>query len=237
MKHTASVLAATVLVASLGSALAADITGKITLKGTPPPETPITVTDPNCGKAKTPVSKTRFYAVGKDGGLADVFVYLKAGVTTKPAPSATPAALDQAGCEYTPYVVGVQTGQKITVKNSDQTLHNIHPTPQVAGNKESNRAQMAGGPLLEFTFDNPEILLRFKCDVHPWMFAYVGVVDHPYFAVTDADGNYTIKGVPAGKYTVEAVHRKTHLKGGGGLTKDVSVDASGAKADFVVELK
>ena len=234
---TNSPLIAAALVASIGSALAADITGKVTLKGTAPAETPITVTDPNCGKVKPPVSKTRFYAAGKDGGLADVFVWLKEGVTAKPAPAASPVVLDQVGCEYTPYVIGAQTGQKINVKNSDQTLHNVHPTPSVAGNKESNRAQMFGGAPLEFAFDNQEVFLRFKCDVHPWMFSYVGVVGHPYFAVTDADGNFTIKGVPPGKYTVEAVHRKSHLKGGNGLAKEVTVDAGGAKADFVVEVK
>lgn len=233
MKTTSSLIAA-VIVASLGSAYAADITGKITLKGTPPANPPIQVTDPNCGKSgKTPPTAMRWYSVGKDNGLAEVFVYLK----DAKGGTAAPLTLDQQGCEYIPYIAGVQAGQKISVKNSDQTLHNVHPTPVVPGNKEANKAQMAGGAPLEFTFDQPEIFLRFKCDVHPWMFSYVGVVANGYFAVTDANGNYTIKDVPPGKYTVEAVHRKSHQKGGSGLTQSVDVGAGGAKADFVVEVK
>src|SRR6185436_3374545 len=106
---SSSVLFATALVASLGSASAADITGKVTFKGTPPAESAIQVTDPNSGKSgKTPPTQTRFYVVGKDNGLAEVFVYLKEGVTAKSAPSTTPLVLDQLGCEYTPYVAGAQ---------------------------------------------------------------------------------------------------------------------------------
>lgn len=237
MKKLASFLAFAALAAAQ-SAAGADITGKVTLKGTPPPETPIsTASDPNCGKAKPPPKQTRFYVVGKDGGLAEVFVYLKEGVTSKPAAPATPVVLDQVGCEYTPYVLGAQTGQKITVKNSDQTFHNVHPTPTVAGNKEYNQAQLPKGADLHFTWDKPEVFLRFKCDVHQWMFAYVGLVDHPYFAVTKEDGTFAIKNVPPGKYTIEAVHRKTHLSGGKGLTQEITVGPDGAKADFVVEIK
>ncbi len=224
------------LLASVASLHAGDIKGKITLKGTPAPSPAITITDPNCGKVKEPPKNMPFYVVGKDGGLAEVFVYLKEGVTSKPAAPAAPVILDQIGCVYTPYVVGCQTGQKILVKNSDKTLHNVHTTPTAAGNKEINKAQLPGGADLEFIYNTPEIFLRFKCDVHPWMFSYVGLVDHPYFAVTDADGNFTIKNVPAGKYTIEAVHRKTHPTGKG-ITQEITVTDAGAKQDFVVEIK
>ena len=87
--------------------------------------------------------------------------------------------LDQVGCEYTPYILAAQTGQKIIVKNSDPVLHNVHPTPRVKGNPESNKAQLPKGRDLEYAYDNPEKFLRFKCDVHPWMFAYVNVMEHP----------------------------------------------------------
>ncbi len=232
MKHLT--LTAVSLLAAVGISSAGDVTGKISLKGTPPPEKPLPL-DPACGKARADFSlapaQTRFYVAGKDGGLADVFVYLKSGVTGKPAVPTTPVNIDQKGCEYSPYISGAMVGQKILVSNSDPVLHNVHPTP-VPPNKEYNKAQLPKGPPLEFTWDNAEILLRFKCDVHPWMFAYVGLVDHPYFAVSATDGSFKIANVPPGKYVVEAVHRKT----GKPLTQEVTVGADGAKADFTIEV-
>jgi hypothetical protein len=215
------------LLSALQLASAADITGKITLKGTPPPEKDIPL-DPTCGQLHKEKFTTRFYVVGADKGLGDVFVYLKDAKAGGEAP-AKGGLLDQKGCEYTPYVSGIQTKQKLMVRNSDPVMHNIHPIPVVAGNKEVNKAQMMKSPDLEFSFDNPEIMLRFKCDVHPWMFAYVSVVDHPYFAVTDKDGNFKIANVPAGEYTVEAIHRKAG-------TQTAKVKA-GDKADFAFEVK
>lgn len=191
------------LLASLPLAGAADITGKVKLKGTPKPEIPIQM-DANCGKLQPKPVTTRHFVVGSDNGLANVFVYLKNAPKT-PATGEGPL-LDQVGCMYEPYVMGVVTGQKFKVKNSDALLHNVHATPKV--NKEFNFAQVSKGQVNEKSFDQPEVLVRVKCDVHPWMFAYVGVVDHPYFAVTDKDGNFTIKNVPAGKYTIEAMHLK-----------------------------
>ncbi len=235
---TVRFLTAMACVGSVQMALAGDITGKITLKGTPDPEKQLPVAgDPFCGKlfAGKPIPTTRFYVVDASGGLADTFVYLKEGVTSKPAPPTTPVVLDQSGCEYLPYVVGVQTGQPLLVKNSDPLLHNVHPTPTVAGNKEANLAQAPGAKPLTFSFANPEVFLRFKCDVHNWMFSYVGVVAHPYFAVSGKDGTFKIANVPPGEYVIEAVHRKTH-PGGKGVTQKLKVGADGAKADFTIEL-
>lgn len=232
MKNQLRLLAVAAVTAALHTGMAADITGKVTLKGTPPPEKPIPL-DPTCGKLH-PSGKlsTRFYVVGKDGGLADVFVHITAGLKDKNFPTpAQPAVVDQKGCEYLPYVLGAQTKQKIVVKNSDPVLHNVHPTPTVAGNKEANKAQLPGGPVLEFTWDNPEVFLRFKCDVHPWMFSYVGLVDHPFYGVSDADGNFKIANVPPGTYTVEAYHRK-----GGKVTQQVTVGAESKKVDFTVNV-
>lgn len=224
--------------AALQFATAGNITGKITLKGTPPAEKEITqvATDANCGKLHTAPVKTRFYVVGDDGGLADTVVMLK-GITGKSAgAAAAPLVVDQKGCEYIPYVAAAQTGQKIVVKNSDPLLHNVHPTPvnTAGGNKEDNKAQFAGGADLTFQFPAAENFLRFKCDVHPWMFSYITVVDHPYFAVTGKDGNFTIKDVPPGKYTVVALHRKAAMTG---VEKEIEVTADGAKVDFTLDAK
>lgn len=235
MKRDQAFLVTALLLGSLQMGTAADISGKITLKGTPPPEKEIPL-DPMCGALRPNEKlKTRFYMVGEGGGLADVFVYLKSGVASKPAPAGPPPVLDQVGCEYVPYVMGLQANQKLLVRNSDPVLHNVHPTPSVAGNKEANVAQPMKSKDLEFVFANPEVLLRFKCDVHPWMFAYVGVVEHPYFAVTDKNGNFKISNVPAGKYVIEAVHRKTHFSGKG-ITQEITVGPETAKADFTIAL-
>lgn len=218
-------------------ALGGDITGKITLKGTPPDEMVLPL-DPMCSQTRkageTPT--TRFYLVDANGGLADVFVSLKS-VDGKFEPSETPVILDQVGCEYVPYVLAVQAGQKIVVKNSDPVFHNVHPTPRVKGNPESNKAQLPNGKDLHFVFNQPEKFLRFKCDVHRWMFAYVNVVAHPFFAVSGEDGSYTIKNVPPGDYEIEAIHRKAHGSTKYvGVSKKIKVGADGATADFVVDI-
>jgi len=238
MKRTIGLLTVAAVGSWIQTACAGDITGTITLKGTPPPELEITQVkeDVNCGKLHTTPVKTRFYVAGPKGELADVFVTLK-GVSGKSAgASAAPAVLDQKGCEYLPYVFALQTGQKLTVKNSDPVLHNIHPTPTAEGNKEENKAQMPNGPELSFTFPKPEVFLRFKCDVHPWMFAYACVTDHPYGAVTEKDGKYTLKNVPDGKYTVEVYHRKA-APAKSPVTKEVEVKGGNVTADFELEVK
>lgn len=210
---------------------AGEITGKVSLKGTPKAEIPIDL-GPTCGPMNPNKVTTRHYVASKDGGLANVFVYLK---DAKAAPAAgEPGMIDQLGCMYEPYVMGVVVNQKFKVKNSDATLHNVHNTPKVPGNREYNVGQAVKGQVNEFAFPNPEILMRFKCDVHPWMFAYVGVVEHPYFAVTDKDGNFKISGVPDGKYTVVAYHLKTH-GANPGVTQMVEVKGA-AKQDFTVEI-
>lgn len=216
------------LAASVQFISAADITGKITLKGTPPAEQDIAM-DPSCGPLVPGGKlKTRFYVVGDGGGLADTFIYLKDGLTGKtfPVPSET-KLVDQIHCEYVPYVAGVMTGQKLLVRNSDPIPHNVHPTPMVAGNPEKNQIQLPKSKDLEFTYNNEEILMRYKCDIHNWMFAYVGVVKHPYYSVSEKDGKFTIKNVPDGEYTVEAYHRKA-----GKAEKKVKVAGGNATADF-----
>jgi hypothetical protein len=236
MKMKTQIVTAVAVLIATQMASAGDITGKITLKGTPKPEAEIAL-DPSCSKLHTEKLKTRFYVADSSGGLADVFVYIKDGLSGKTFEvPAQPGVLDQVGCEYTPYISGLQTKQKLIVKNSDPVIHNVHVQPTAPANKESNRAQMAGSKPLEYAFDSAEVFVKFKCDVHPWMFSYVGVVDHPFYAMSGKDGTFTIKNVPAGKYTVEAVHRKTHPNGKG-VSQEITVGADGAKADLVVEVK
>ena len=229
MKNCLPCLTAVALAASLQFVAAGDITGKITLKGTPKPEVDIPLT-PSCGKINPNKVTTRHYVAGKDGGLANVFVYLK-DAKAAPATADSPM-LDQAGCMYDPYVLGVVTGQKFKVKNSDPELHNVHATPKI--NKEFNFGQPLKDQISERSFDQAEVLVRMKCDVHPWMFAYMGVVDHPYFAVSDKEGNFKIAGVPDGKYTIVAYHLKTH-GANAGVTQTIDVKG-GAKQDFTVEI-
>jgi hypothetical protein len=202
------------------------ITGTVLLKGTPPPEMLISDLSANadCGKLHPHPVSTRNYLVSTNGGLANVFVFIRSGLDGKNFTTPTdPVLIDQAGCLYQPYISGAMTHQKITFKNSDPVLHNIHPTPLARGNREINRAQMPGGTPISLSFDVPELPVRVKCDVHPWMFTYVFVVDHPFFAVTDRDGNFTIPNVPPGKYVLEAFHLKTHRNAKTGVQQEVTL--------------
>lgn len=222
--------------AALEVAPAADITGTVTLKGTPPKEIEITpiMSDANCSKLHTTVPTTHFYVVGANGGLADVVVSLQGISGKSTGASAPPVVLDQKGCEYTPSIFAVQTGQKIIAKNSDPVLHNVHDVPGAGSeNKEKNEAQLPNGPDLTFTFSHPEMFLKFKCDVHQWMFSWVSIFDHPYFAVSGKDGTFKIANVPPGKYKIEAAHRKA-----GTDTKEIEVkEGEPTKVDFTLEVK
>jgi plastocyanin len=207
---------------------AADITGVITLSGTPPAEKEITplMENADCAKMHKTTPTTHFYVVGAKGELADVVVYLRGVSGKSTGASQSPMVLDQKGCLYTPQILAIQTGQKLLVKNSDDCVHNVHATPAMAGNPETNQGQGPGAPDLSYTYSQPEMFLRFKCDVHPWMFAWVSVFDHPYFAVSGADGKFVIQNVPPGKYTVEAAHRKLGVQSQEVEVKDAEVNAN-----------
>jgi hypothetical protein len=224
------------LAAAAQTASSAGITGTVTLKGTPPKEKDITplMEDANCGKLHTKMPTTRFYVVGEKGGLADVVVSLQGISGKSTGASAPPVVLDQKGCEYIPSILAVQTDQKIIVRNSDPVLHNVHDVPGPgSGNKERNEAQLPNAGDMTFSFSHPEDFLKFKCDVHLWMFAWVSIFDHPYFAVSGKDGSFKIANVPPGKYKLRAAHRKA-----GTVTQDIEVkEGEPTKVEFTLEAK
>jgi hypothetical protein len=193
------------------------ITGKVSFAGTVPPAEKVkTSADPKCAAMHKDGLEKQTVMV-KDGGLAHAFVYLKTGVTgTYPTPS-TPVVLDQQGCTYHPHVIGVQVNQDITIRNSDDTLHNIHPRPTV--NAEFNIGQARKGMEATRKFDKEEVMIPVGCDVHPWMRSYISVLNHPFFAVTGEDGSYEIKNVPPGDYEVEVFHEKLKTQSGKATVK------------------
>jgi hypothetical protein len=160
----------------------------------------------------------------KEGGLANTLVYVK-NAPAGGGSSTEEALLDQEGCMYKPSMLAVRTGQPIKIRNSDDTLHNIHPRP--TKNAEFNIGQPRKGMETIKSFDKEEVLIPVGCDVHPWMRSYIAVLSHPFFAVTKEDGSFEIKNLPPGEYEVEAHHPK--LKA---TTAKVSVKDGEAKLDI-----
>ena len=193
------------------------IAGQVTFEGTAPQNPAINAgSDPVCARENKDGLSFENVVV-ESGGLNNVFVYVKDGVGKYyfDAP-AQPVKLDQQGCRYRPHVFGVQAGQPIEITNSDPTLHNVNAVASV--NRGFNFGQPMQGMKNTATFTAPEVMVRLKCDVHGWMSAYAGVLEHPYFAVTSGGGKFELKNVPAGTYTVEAWHEKL-----GAQTQSVSV--------------
>ena len=188
-------------------ATAGDVNGVVAFEGTAPKNEPIKMNaDPVCVKANATPQAQETYMV-TDGKLENVFVYVKDGLGAYSfdAPTTT-LTFDQKNCRYHPHVFGVRVGQPVEIMNSDPTLHNIHALPK--DNAEFNNGQPIQGMKMTHTFTAKEVMVPFKCDVHGWMNAYVGVMDHPFFAVTDKDGKFSLKGLPPGTYTIEAWHEK-----------------------------
>ena len=186
------------------------LSGRIFLIGQRPPEKVLPL-DPQCARKHPGPVTTRFYVTGKDNGLADVLVAITAGLPQKnwPVPR-QPVTLRLRGCIYENHVVALQTEQTLRISNLDNILHNVHNMPQ--RNPEKSIAMLPRARDLEYTFAEPESFMRFKCDVHPWEFAYVNVMEHPFFAISDANGHFAINGLPPGKYTLEAHHRKAGVQ-------------------------
>jgi plastocyanin len=190
-------------------ATAGSLGGRVTFDGTPPAPQPLKMSaDPACAEAAGPNPTDNAVLVSGDGGLQNVFVYVKDGLD--PAYSfdvpTSSVELDQHGCQYVPRVLGIRVGQPLEIVNDDDTFHNVHSLPKA--NQEFNRGMSLKGERHEHTFTTPEVMVRFKCDVHNWMAAWVGVMAHPFFAVTKADGSFEIPGLPPGTYTIEAWHER-----------------------------
>lgn len=231
MNNTLKVAALVAAFAASG-AVAGEITGKVKLNGEAPPAKEITPIkgDKLCGALHTKPVMTRTYLVGADKGLANVTVYIKEGLPagkTYSAPASKPV-IDQIGCMYEPLVTAAMVGQTVDIKNSDAFMHNVNCQAKV--NKGFNFAQTTQGQVNPRVFDKGELGIKLICNVHPWMAGYLHVFEHPFFAVSDKDGNFTIKGdLPDGKYTVEA----NHIKAG---TVTGEVEVKGGKATLNLEL-
>lgn len=156
--------------------------------------------DPVCGNSHEIPPKKEDFILDENNNFKNVLVWLVKGVNYEGELTSNPAVIDQVGCMYTPHVNAFTTGQKVLIKNSDKTLHNVNSKSKI--NESFNSAQPAGVPDIEKTFTSAEDPFYIKCDVHPWMKAWVLVKDHPYFAITDENGNYSIENVPPGKYGV-----------------------------------
>jgi plastocyanin len=183
--------------------------------------------DPVCaGKHDSPVMP-QVLVLGEGNTMGWVFVKVSAGVPegSYPPPS-EPAVIDQNGCVYHPHVLGMMAGQELKFLNSDGILHNVHGLPKE--NREFNLGMPATVTEQSVTLNRPEPLFTVKCDVHPWMNAYVAVMTHPFWAVTGENGAYAIGSLPAGTYTIEAWHERL-----GQQTSEVTVaDGETATADF-----
>lgn len=198
------------------------ISGRIVFDG-PVPQNPVAkIDDAFCARENPNGISSDTFAV-ESGGLNNVFVYVKSGLGNYYFDTPAEAVrVDQQACRYVPHVFGVQTRQPIEIINSDSTQHNVNAVASV--NRGFNFGQPLKGLKNTATFTAPEVMVHFRCDVHGWMSAYAGVLDHPYFAVTARGGQFELKSVPAGTYTVEAWHEKL-----GTQTQTVTLEENGAK--------
>ncbi|MBF0490526.1 MAG: carboxypeptidase regulatory-like domain-containing protein [Candidatus Omnitrophica bacterium] len=167
--------------------------------------------DPICLSLHKEIVLPQTIVLGNGNTLGNVFVYVKSGLTQTdfPIPS-EPIVIDQKGCNYFPHVLGIRVNQKVRILNPDGTLHNVHAMTKV--NEEFNMAMPQFRKEAEKIFNKPEFMFALKCDVHPWMGAWIAVMSHPYFTVTQTDGKFEIKGLPNGTYEIEAWHEKLGTK-------------------------
>lgn len=197
-----------VIVSLAQSVRGADIIAKVVLEGTAPANKLVNLdADSYCVTAhkgaKMPLEEVQ---VGPGGTLKDTFVFVQSGINGTFAPPKTPVVLDQSGCHYTPHALVLMAGQPLLIKNSDDTLHNIHPLPKV--NTPFNIGMPIKGMTQTKTFSKPEAPFRVRCDVHPWMGAYIAVFSHPFFGVSDGQGQAQLRNLPAGTYTIQSWHEK-----------------------------
>src|SRR5271163_568350 len=207
---------------------AGTISGTINFAKKAPPRIEIDMAqDPACSLSSDPNFSEQYMV--KDGKLQNVFVYVKDGLGNKiyPAPS-TPVVLDQKGCRYVPHVIGVMAGQPVEFTNSDPTMHNIHTTAETPVNPEVDISQPPKGGTTQRVFGKPELMIPVRCNNHPWMNAFINVSPNPFYAVSDENGHFEIRGLPAGTYTLVADHEVL-----GQQTTQVTVESKQtATADF-----
>ncbi|MGH9703376.1 MAG: carboxypeptidase regulatory-like domain-containing protein, partial [Candidatus Acidiferrales bacterium] len=192
--------------APIDMATVGEVTGSVKLEGAPPTFKPINMSaEAYCAKAHSSPVMPEEVVTGSGGSLENVIVYVKEGLGDRTFDVPKQAVeLNQKGCMYQPHVVALMAGQELQVKNDDQTTHNIHPMPK--DNREWNKSQPPGSSPIEDSFARPEVAIPVKCNVHPWMKAYIGVLSSPYFQITGKDGSFSIANVPPGTYTVTAWH-------------------------------
>jgi hypothetical protein len=219
-------IAGIVVVALSSFALAGDVSGKIKFEGTAPHMKPIDMAkEPVCQKEHNPPATIQAVVAGPNNALGNVLVYISKGLPagkSYPTPS-QPVTFDQHGCIYYPHVTALMVNQNFHVTNSDAVAHNVHPLAET--NNEWNKSQPPGSGPIDKKFEKPEVVIPVKCNLHPWMRAYVAVFDHPFYAISDANGKFTIKGLPPGHYTITAWQESW-----GKQTAEVDVPAAGSKA-------
>lgn len=223
VRHLLSALA---LSAGVGSMCFADVTGKAVLDGEAPKPKVISMKAvPQCDKQHTDPVYDESIVVGDKGELKNVVVYVKDGAKLGGAVPTTPVVLDQKGCVYSPHVVAVMVGQELKAQNNDGFLHNVHGLCR--DNPEFNFPQTQKGQVTKIDATKVPETYKVKCDVHPWMSAWVVVTDSPYFAVTGDDGTFDIKGLKDGKYTLVAWQEKLGMQ-----EAEIEVKGGKATADF-----
>ena len=184
---------------------AGGVSGTVQYTGAVPPSEPVDMrSEAWCGR-QHPGGASQAKVAVHDGKLAGAFVWIAAGLERYSFPqNLEPVVLDQEGCLFTPRVLGVRVGQPVRLLNSDQILHNVHAKP--AAGRDRNLALPNKGSSRDVAFERAETMVPVVCDVHPWMKAWIGVVDHPFFAVTGQDGAFNFAGLPPGQYTLRAWH-------------------------------
>jgi plastocyanin len=210
------------------------VSGTIHLSGKPPAVKIDMSMDPVCSMMGGDNFAEQY--IVHNGKLANVYLYIKSGppaAMSATAPIPAPVVLDQVGCKYVPHVIAVMRGGSVEFRNSDSTMHNIHTMPAEGGDHSIDISQAPKGAPQVKQFNNPAVMMPVRCNNHPWMNAFINVSATPFFAVTDADGHFVIGGLPAGTYTLAAVHEKM-----GEQTMTVTVEPKGtANADFSFSAK
>ncbi len=230
-RSTTHALLIAALTVAVSTVYAGDVSGRISFSGKIPAVSQIKMNaDKQCLQMHPSPVNSEDVVVNGNGTLKNVFIYVKDGLSKKYDAPTTPVVLDQQGCQYHPHVFGIQPGQPLEIRNSDPLLHNIHALPK--NSPQFNNAQPLRGMKMSKKFDKSEVMVKFKCEVHNWMNCYAGVVDNPFYAVSDDKGAFTIKGLPNGTYTIQAWHEKYGIQ----ETK-VTVSDKGATADFKYEGK